>query len=166
MVFRQTNADKPPIIGTKMPTALQKNRAAAAIELQYTRTTRSPPIAPTGPQTSAKCGLSTPDRQIHTGTPLPGKFPSKNPRKTQNGGSGASEESENRGAHINWLRYWAFDGSCSRFAAGMYAERTPGEPSLHIVARTVMTCDGSGLGAELAVLVAPREDKPRASQTA
>jgi hypothetical protein len=78
MVFRQTNADKPPIIGAKTPPALQKNRASAAIELQYVATTRRPPTAPSGPQTSAKCGLFDLNRQIDMET-LPLSISNKKP---------------------------------------------------------------------------------------
>ena len=45
--------------GRRGVAALQKNHAAAAIELQYTRTTKSTPTALAEPQTSAKRGFST-----------------------------------------------------------------------------------------------------------
>ena len=64
--------------GHRGVSALQKNRAAAAIELQYTRTTRSPPTAPTGHKRPQNASFPTPAGKFIPG-PSPTLFDQKPP---------------------------------------------------------------------------------------
>jgi hypothetical protein len=68
----QQRAHNPPTPATRADrrgvAALYKESSHRCNRTAIHTSTRGPPTAPTGPQTSAKCWFSTPGRQIYTGT--------------------------------------------------------------------------------------------------